>query len=84
MENSNTHLDLVYSSLLDKPKTMKMVEEDTGIDRAYICWAVKKLREQNKLEVFEIKLCKITKHRAGYLTVDKRLFKDVTQYSFFI
>lgn len=84
MGNSNTQLNLVYSSLLEKPKTMKMVEVDTGIERCYICWSVKKLREQGRLQVFETTLCKITKHKAGYLTTDRELFIRSNQYSLFV
>ena len=81
MTNSKTQLNIVFNALLEKPKTMKMVEVETGIDRAYICWSVKKLREQGRLQVFEKSLCKVTNHKAGYLTTDKELFKNSIQYS---
>ena len=84
MKKSKTQLIRVYNSLLEKPKTMKMVDVDIGIERAYICWAVKKLREQGRLQVFETKLCEITKHSAGYLTTDSELFKKSNQYSLFV
>lgn len=79
----NTQYRLVYQALYRKPKTMKMVEVETGVDRAYICWHVKKMREENKIAVVEYRLCAITKYRAGYLTTDPERFPVSSQLELF-
>lgn len=81
----DSYLDIVYSSLLEFPKTMKMVEVETGIDRAYICWIVSRLRKENRVEVYVNRPCKVTRCIAGYLTTNKTLFrkKNLNQYSLF-
>lgn len=53
------------------PKTMKMVEVETGIDRANICRLFGKFRRQPNfpLNFHGTGICPITKHRAGFYTI---------------
>ena len=53
---------------------MKMVEVDTGIDRANICRYVRTLRKSDKIAKDKTELCVITKHRDGYLKNNSKLF----------
>lgn len=75
--------DTIYHSFFEKPKTMKMVDVETGIDRANICREVSRLRDSGKIEVVKISLCKITRHRAGYLTTNPELFPRNNQLKLF-
>lgn len=75
--------DTIYQSFFEKPKTMKMVDVETGIDRANICREVSKLRDLGKIEVVKTGLCKITKHRAGYFTTNPELFPRNNQLKLF-
>lgn len=74
---------VIFQSFFKSPKTMKMVEVETGIDRANICRRVSELRELKKIAIVETKLCEITKHRAGYLTTNPELFPKDNQLKLF-
>ncbi|QIY83035.1 hypothetical protein HER18_05540 [Chryseobacterium sp. NEB161] len=67
----------VFNAFSTQPKTMKMVSRQTGIDRANICRYVAEWKEQNSIQEVRKGLCRITKHRAGYLTTDPTLFNNV-------
>ena len=86
MKADNTfkaQFEIVYKAFYNQPKSMKMVEVDTGIDRANICRYVKTLRKSDKIAIVKTKLCSITKHRAGYLTTNPDLFPKSNQYKLF-
>ena len=53
----------VFISLKECPKTMKMVEVETGIDRANICRYIHNFREQGRVHVHHIGTCPITNYR---------------------
>lgn len=78
-----TQFETVYKALHDKPKTMLMVAEETGIYRANICRFVATLRKLHKVAVVTLKRCQITKHTAGYLTTDPLLFPKTNQLNLF-
>jgi len=61
----------VFNAFSRHPKTMKMVSVETGIDRANICRFCAEFREAKQLRFIGYGLCKITKHRAGYLLTTK-------------
>ncbi len=67
----------VFNAFSTQPKTMKMVSIQTGIDRANICRYVAEWKEQNSIQEVRKGLCRITKHRAAYLTTDPTLFNNV-------
>lgn len=78
--NSNNHskdkhfqaqMRRVYAEFKRNPATMLMVAEKTGIYRANICRYVAKWRKQGKLWVSKIDCCKISRHKAEYLTTEK-------------
>jgi hypothetical protein len=69
-----TQKNKVFAALLKAPKTMLMVAHETGIERANICRHIASLRAENRVRVYRYGLCKITKHRAGYLTTDPEIF----------
>ncbi len=52
------------------PKTMLMVAKETGIERANICRYVSHWRKRGLVSVDHYGLCRITKHRAGYLVTN--------------
>lgn len=57
-----------------KPSTMLMVSVETGILRANLCRYVAEWRKQGKIHLLKQGLCEVSKHRAGYYTVDTNLF----------
>lgn len=67
----------VFNAFSTQPKTMLMVSVETGVLRANICRYVADWREQNKIQEVRKGLCRITKHRAGYLTTNPTLFNNV-------
>ncbi len=52
----------VFKSFSEKPKTMLMVEVETGIMRPSICRYVGKWKRQNRIQIVEIGICPISKH----------------------
>ncbi|MFZ4741611.1 MAG: hypothetical protein ACOYLE_10660 [Bacteroidales bacterium] len=60
--------NIVFNAFLGSPKTMLMVADITGVERAGVCRYVAKLRETNSISKVKTGLCKITNHRAGYYT----------------
>lgn len=57
-----------------RPKTMLEVSEETGIERAEVCWYVRDLRKSGRIAVVRYGLCPITHFKAGFLTTDPALF----------
>jgi len=64
----------VFAALYRQPKTMLMVEVETGIMRSNICRYVAKWQKINSIHLLKQGLCKVSKHRAGYYTTDTNLF----------
>lgn len=60
----------VYAALYKEPQTMLMVSIRTGILRANICRLVASWRETDSVFLVKEDLCKISKHKAMYLTTD--------------
>lgn len=60
----------VYKAFFEAPKTMLMVSKETGILRANICRYVSKLRKHDNIAEVKKGLCKISNHKAGYLTTN--------------
>jgi hypothetical protein len=52
-----------------------MVSYATNVSQKNICRIKRNLEKEGKLQEVERKLCKITGHRASYLTTNKKLFK---------
>lgn len=67
----------VFNAFSTQSKTMLMVSVETGVLRANICRYVAEWKEQNSIQEVRKGLCRITKHRAGYLTTDPTLFNNV-------
>ena len=61
----------VFKAFQNNPKTMLMVAIETGILRANICRFIAKWQKENKIHLVEKRLCKISKHRAGYYSTSK-------------
>lgn len=69
----------VYKAFFEAPKTMLMVSDETGILRANICRFVASLRKNDQVAEVKKDLCKISKHRAGYLTTNPDQFPKSNQ-----
>jgi len=74
---------LVYKSFYKAPKTMLMASKETGIFRANICRYVATLRESDKIAEVKKGLCKVSNHKAGYLSTDPKQFPKSNQYKMF-
>jgi hypothetical protein len=79
----NSQFKLVYKSFYKAPKTMLMASKETGILRANICRYVATLRESDKIAEVKKSLCKISNHKAGYLSTDPNQFPKSNQYKMF-
>lgn len=74
----------IYKSFFDRPKTMKMCEVETGIDRANICRRVGELKELKRIAVVKLDTCKISGFsRVQYLTTNPDLFPEDNQLRLF-
>jgi len=73
----------VFESFKERPKTMLMVAFETGILRANLCRYVAKWRKSESIAIVTHSLCKISKHRAGYLSTNLELFPLSNQLNLF-
>lgn len=65
----------VYKAFSDRPKTMKQVEQQTGVMRSNICWYVGKWKKTDKIGVAYLGVCPITKtNGVQFLTTDPDLY----------
>ena len=71
----------VFSALYRQPKTMLMVEVETGIMRSNICWYVREWQQENRIKVVRKGICPISKHRAGFYTTNPELFPAIVEPS---
>lgn len=79
----NLQLRKVLSALSKNPKTMRMVEIDTGIKRNSICWRIYELRRQNYLRFLYKDVCPISKRKnVNFYTTNKDLFPEVEPSKF--
>lgn len=67
-------MKIVFAAFKQKPATMLMVSVETGILRANICRYVAAWQKQGSIQLLKHRLCKVSKHRAGYYTADTNLF----------
>ena len=72
----NQMLTVFKAFQTDTPKTMLQVNVETGIYRSNICRYVSTLQKQGKIQLSYKSICRISKHRAGYYTTNKELFKS--------
>ncbi len=63
----------VFAAFQQKPQTMLMVENSTGINRANICRYIAKWHKLGNIHLLKHGFCEVSKHRAGYYTTDKTL-----------
>jgi hypothetical protein len=71
--NKDSHfagqMSLVFHSFSERPKTMRMVEIETGIMRCNICRYVSKWKKSDRIKIAKIGICPITKNsRVQFLT----------------
>ena len=69
----------VYKAFFEAPKTMLMVSNETGILRANICRYVRTFRQSDNIAEVKKDLCKISNHRAGFLTTNPDKFPQSNQ-----
>ena len=70
-----------FAALYKQPKTMLMVEVETGIMRSNICWYVREWQQENRIKVVRKGICPISKHRAGFYTTNPELFPSIVEPS---
>jgi len=66
---------IIFRYLLKFTATNTMTSNATGIPQKNICRIKRNLEKKGLLQEAERKLCKVTGHRASYLTTNKELFK---------
>ena len=82
-ETFQNQLRRTYRAFRQAPKTMKMVEVETGIDRPNICRYVAYLEKLKKITVVKKESCRITKHTAKYYSTNPAYFPIEIQGSLF-
>ncbi|WHF51853.1 hypothetical protein QGN23_00910 [Chryseobacterium gotjawalense] len=66
----------VFKSFSEKPKTMLMVSIETKVLRANICRYVAQWQRENSIAIVRMGFCPISKHRAGFYSVDPELINS--------
>ena len=81
--NSNhfhAELQKVYDSFYSQPKTMRQVEEETGVRRDHITRYVDVLRKINKIKVVRKGMCPITKmNGVQFLSTNPKVLPEKTK-----
>jgi predicted transcriptional regulator len=70
-----TQIKIIFHYLLKHTATNTMVSYATNVSQKNICRIKRNLEKEGKLQEVERKKCKITGHRASYLTTNNKLFK---------
>lgn len=70
-----TQTKIIFRFLLKHTATNTMTSKATGIPQKNICRIKRNLEKKGLLRELERKLCKVTGHKASYLTTNKELFK---------
>ena len=74
----------VFQSFAQHPKTMLMVEFETGIMRSNICRYVAQWRKFNRIGIVKKSICPITKSDGvQFLTTNPELFPKTRQLNLF-
>ena len=70
-----TQTKIIFRYLLKHTATNTMTSKATGVAQKNICRIKRNLELEGRLQELERKLCKVTNHKASYLTTNKALFK---------
>jgi len=71
----NSQMKTVFDAFKERPLTMLMTSEVTGIRTSNICRYVAKWLKEGEIQLLEYTICEISKKNAGYYTTDRNLFK---------
>lgn len=67
----------VRKAFNEKPKTMRMVSVETGIDRANICWLVGRWKKSKVIKVVRFGECPNTKRKGvQFLTTNPKFWDE--------
>lgn len=66
---------IIFQYLSKHTATNTMVSKATGIPQKNICRVKRNLEKEGKLQEVAQRFCKITSHKAHYLTTNKKLFR---------
>jgi len=76
----HAELQKVYDSFYSQPKTMRQVEEETGVRRDHITRYVDVLRKINKIKVVRKGMCPITKmNGVQFLSTNPKVLPEKTK-----
>lgn len=82
-QTKKAQLEKTFQAFRESPKTTKMVEVETGIQRANLTRYVAYFRKRKKIVEVEKARCPITKHKATFYSTDPEYFKPETQAEMF-
>lgn len=82
-ETFENQLKRTFEAFRSEPKTMLMVEVETGIMRSNITRYVAWLRKRNNIATVKKGTCPISKHQAAFLTTDPALIPKPGQVTMF-
>ena len=72
-------LTLVQLSFFERPKTMKMVDKETGVMRENICRYKRIMQRSGAIWLINKSICPITRHRAGFYSTNPRYAENLPQ-----
>jgi hypothetical protein len=77
-------MKIVFAAFFEQPKTMLMVEVETGIMRSNICRYVAKWKKRETISIVSFGICPISKHNGVQkLTTNAALFPKSNQIKLF-
>ena len=79
----SNQFDVIYNLFLNRPLTMKEVSVLCNIDRANVCWHIRKMKQENLIVSLGKTYCSITQYKALRWTTNKKLFPINNQLSLF-
>ena len=82
-QKKEVQMERVFKAFKSKPKTMLMVESETGIMRSNITRYVAEWRKRNKIAEVKRATCPVSKHEAAFLSTDPKHIHPDPQTSVF-
>ena len=83
LKTKKAQLEKSFQAFKESPKTTKMVEVETGIQRANLTRYVAYFRKRKKIVEVKKSRCPITKHKATFYSTNPEYFPEETQPELF-
>lgn len=79
----SNQFDVIYNLFLKNPMTMKEASVLCNIDRANVCWHIRKMKQEKLIVSLGKTYCSITQYKALRWTTNRKLFPINNQLTLF-